>query len=107
MLHPLKLLFSFALVAALPICAQADESAAKAYMAAMHHSMVMDMQPTGDADADFLRMMIPHHQGAVEMAKAVQQYGKDPAVKQKAQEMIDAQEREIAWMKDWLSQHGY
>jgi uncharacterized protein (DUF305 family) len=91
--------------------AQAGSAAAspstKAYEAVnakMHKDM--GVAYTGDADTDFLRGMIPHHQGAVDMAKVVLQHGKDPAVKKLAQEVIAAQEKEIAWMKDWLAKNG-
>ena len=53
---------------------------------------------TGNADIDFLRGMIPHHQGAVEMAKIVIKYGDDSQVKRLAREIIRAQEYEINLM---------
>ncbi len=59
---------------------------------------------TGDADVDFVKGMIPHHQGAVEMAKVVLQYGKDPKLKQLARDIIRAQDKEIAFMQRWLAQ---
>lgn len=84
-----------------------DGEASKAYMAAMHKSMNMDMAMTGDADVDFVQMMIPHHQGAVDMAKVELKYGKDPEIRKLAEDVIAAQEKEISWMQDWLKKHGH
>jgi len=84
-----------------------DSAATKAYQAAndkMHRDM--DIAFTGDADADFLRGMIPHHQGAIDMVKIVLQHGKDPQVRKLAQEIVAAQEGEIAMMKKWLAERG-
>ena len=66
----------------------------------MHKSM--DIKFTGDADKDFLAAMIPHHQGAVEMAEVVLQHGKNPKIRQLAQEIITMQKKEIAEMKQLL-----
>lgn len=74
-------------------------------MAQMHQDMAVE--PTGNVDADFVRGMIPHHQGAIEMAKVVLEKGEDPEVRSLAQEVIEAQEGEIAWMRDWLKQNGF
>ena len=65
----------------------------------MHEAM--DITYTGNPDRDFVSGMIPHHQGAIDMAGVVLKYGKDPEVKKLAQDIIKAQEQEIAWMKAW------
>ncbi|AJD40235.1 DUF305 domain-containing protein [Rhizobium sp. SEMIA 4085] len=72
--------------------------------AKMHKDMAIEM--TGDADADFVRSMIPHHQGAIDMAKIELQYGKDPNIRKLAEAVIKAQEAEIADMNAWLKAHG-
>jgi uncharacterized protein (DUF305 family) len=59
---------------------------------------------TGDPDHDFTAMMIPHHQGAVDMAKLELLYGKDSALRRLAQEIIVTQEQEIAVMQMRLKQ---
>jgi uncharacterized protein (DUF305 family) len=61
---------------------------------------------TGDPDHDFVTMMIPHHQGAIDMAKALLLYGKDPQLRRLAQEIITDQQSEIQLMQLWLKQHG-
>ena len=72
--------------------------------AKMHQDMAITF--TGNADVDFVKEMIPHHQGAVDMAKTVLAFGKDPEIKKAAEEAIKTQEAEIAWMKEWLKKQG-
>ena len=60
---------------------------------------------TGDADRDFTAMMIPHHQGAIDMARYELANGKDPALRKLARDIVAAQEKEIAAMKGWQARH--
>jgi uncharacterized protein (DUF305 family) len=66
-------------------------------MATMHSAMHVPY--TGDADRDFARMMIPHHQGAIDMALAELRYGKDERLRRLAQEIVVAQKQEIDVMR--------
>ncbi len=80
--------------------------AARAFEAAMNKMHADMTQPyTGNADIDFMKGMVPHHQGAIDMAKVVLQYGKDPEVKKLAEQVIKAQEAEIAFMAAWLKKN--
>lgn len=64
----------------------------------------MAVVPSGDVDADFVAMMVPHHQGAIEMAVAVLRHGRNPQIKRLAQEIIVTQQEEIAAMRLALGQ---
>jgi len=85
----------------------AKSPADKAFMQSMHTMMKdMNVKPTGNPDKDFVLMMMPHHQGAIDMAKVELQYGKDPEMRQLATDIVGAQEKEIVEMKAWLAKHG-
>ncbi len=84
-----------------------DPASTKDFKAAdmkMMHDMSVPY--TGNADVDFRTHMIPHHQGAVEMAKAVLAHGKDPEIRRLAETVIGTREREIAQLNDWLLRQG-
>lgn len=75
----------------------------RAYMEAnmrMHEGMAIEF--TGNADVDFARGMIPHHRGAIDMARIVLEHGEDPEIRVLAEEIIAAQESEIAFLQQWL-----
>jgi uncharacterized protein (DUF305 family) len=88
--------------------AKGNQSAASLAFNAVNEKMHRDMaiEFSGDADADFTRGMIPHHQGAVDMAKIVIAFGKDPEIKKLAEEVVRTQEAEIALMRSWLKKRG-
>jgi uncharacterized protein (DUF305 family) len=113
-----QLIVAVTLAAPLPVMAQEATGheghmmgdmgpASMAFMEAntrMHEMMAIEF--TGNADVDFIKGMIPHHQGAVEMAKIVLEHGTDPEVKKLAEGIIAAQEAEIKWMTEWLAKNG-
>lgn len=70
----------------------------------MHRDM--DIRFSGNADVDFVRGMIPHHQGAIDMAKVVLEHGKDEQTRKWAADIIREQEREIGEMRAWLARNG-
>lgn len=74
-------------------------------MGKMHHEM-MNAAQKANADVAFVEGMIPHHQGAIDMATIELKYGQDPQIKKLAQDIITAQEPEITLMKDWLKAQG-
>ena len=86
-------------IAPAPASAKANQQAMNTMMAGMM------VNYTGNADVDFVTGMIPHHQGAIDMAKVELQFGKDSAMLKLAGDIIKAQEGEIAFMQDWLKKH--
>jgi len=74
-------------------------------MKRMDHDM-MAAPMNGDVDHDFAAMMVPHHQGAIDMAKGELSYGKDPVMRRLAQEIIVDQQSEIDVMNLWLKKHA-
>ena len=103
-----------------PVLAQTAKPAAKgakmapaaeapstgAYRDAMKTMMEkMDTPFTGNADHDFVTGMLPHHQGAIDMAHVELQYGRDPALRNLAREIIASQSKEEAFMRGWLARH--
>jgi uncharacterized protein (DUF305 family) len=69
------------------------------------HAAMMSAKPSSNTDVDFVRLMLPHHVGAIEMAKAQLLYGTDPQMRRLAQEIITDQQSEIELMQLWLRQH--
>ena len=68
------------------------------------HAAMASVKPSGDSDVDFVKLMLPHHQAAIEMAKAQLMYGKDPQMRRLAQQIITDQQSEIQLMQLWLKQ---
>ena len=107
----MKTFFLAVAIAAFPVAALAQHGGPEAIKEASmqaHHKMIAAMnavQPTGEPDRDFVRMMIPHHQGAIDMAKVELQYGHDETLRAMAEEVIGAQGREIGEMEAWLAAH--
>ena len=91
------------------MAAPADPSgpADRAMMAGMQRmSQAMDDAPmTGDPDRDFVAMMMPHHQGAIDMARVELQYGRDPGLRRLAHAIVAAQDRELDEMRRWQAKH--
>jgi uncharacterized protein (DUF305 family) len=94
------------------ICAKAFRPASAveaSYLAdnvgAMTKMMInMAIRPSGDVDTDFVAMMVPHHQGAIEMAQAELRFGRNERLRRLSQEIIVTQQQEIAAMRLALGQ---
>ena len=68
------------------------------------HAAMGSVERSGDSDVDFVRLMLPHHQAAIDMAKTQLLHGKDPQMRRLAQEIITDQQSEIELMQLWLKQ---
>lgn len=68
------------------------------------HAAMASVEPSGDSDVDFVKLMLPHHQAAIDMAKTQLMYGKNPQMRRLAQEIITDQQSEIELMQLWLKQ---
>jgi Domain of unknown function (DUF305) len=89
---------------ALTLRASAPQTREAAYLSEVHAAMMtmhtgMAVKPTGDVDTDFVAMMVPHHQGAIDMARAQLRYGHNEKLARIAQEIIVTQQQEIAAMR--------
>jgi uncharacterized protein (DUF305 family) len=69
------------------------------------HAGLTGVRHSGNADRDFVASMIPHHQGAIDMATVELQFGKDEETRKLAERIIAAQQQEIAEMNAWLAKH--
>ena len=76
-----------------------------AAMEKMNQAMMAPSAMTGDPDRDFVAMMMPHHQGAIDMARIYLRDGKDPTIRRMAQKVITDQEREIREFREWQAKH--
>jgi uncharacterized protein (DUF305 family) len=89
-----------------PLHTSAPESKWSELVGSMHamHAAMASVQPTGDNDVDFVKLMLPHHQAAIDMAKIQLVSGQDPQMRRLAQEIITDQQSEIELMHLWLRQ---
>ncbi len=107
--YPAVLGVAFVVACVVAATAWADGSAEKLFLkeneTAMSRMMDgMDVKPSGDVDKDFVGMMIPHHQGAIDMAQAELRYGHNEQLRRIAQEIVVEQQQEIIAMRLALGQ---
>jgi uncharacterized protein (DUF305 family) len=90
--------------------AKTKSSNSEDFQSALHHSMMAMMGDNTtiyyDIDKDFAAQMIPHHQSAVDMAKAYLQFGQEKSLTTLCRNIISSQEKEINWLKEWLAKNG-
>ena len=107
LLFPAATVLAFALAAGTASLATTFDEAP--FLAENHAAMTkmmsaMEIKPSGDVDADFVAMMVPHHQGAIDMAQAQLRYGRNEQLRRLAQEIVVTQQQEIAAMRLALGQ---
>lgn len=85
-----------------------DQSVSSLALDAVNQKMHRDMAIayTGNVDVDFVKGMIAHHQGAIDMARVVRAFGSDAQIRELAEAIIEAQEAEIAMMNAWLAENA-
>jgi uncharacterized protein (DUF305 family) len=93
--------------AAVPICSIESDASEPTFYSEMakvngHMHETMEIAPEGNVERDFMRMMIPHHQGAIDMALVLLKYGHDERLRRLAQSIIVEQGQEIAYMRTLL-----
>jgi uncharacterized protein (DUF305 family) len=114
MARTLRFLVLLAVISTLAVAAKRQASHPETGMAAEHshwaqlmesmgqmHAAMSSAGPSTDADVDFVALMLPHHQGAIDMAKIELISGKDPQIRRLAQEIVTDQELEIQLMQLW------
>jgi hypothetical protein len=102
LIFPIAAVFAFAV--AIGVTSMATTLDEAPFLGENHAAMTkmmnaMDVKPTGDVDADFVAMMIPHHQGAIDMAQAELRHGHNEQLRRLAQEIIVTQQQEIVTMR--------
>lgn len=96
---PLAALAVLGLAAPLAASTPSEQFMAENDAAMAHMHAAMEITPTGDIDRDFVAMMIPHHQGGIDMAVAVLRHSRNDQIRRLAQEIIVEQQQEIAALR--------